>query len=97
MVKRRNRRESSINVARIIESISEMITNIENCNGILLNLNPGVITVTNPLKESKNLAEELVWLVLVDWWSITSIENSATLKCLLVEVLRPYQQPKHDL
>jgi hypothetical protein len=67
MVKRGNRMESSINVAVLnLRSTSEMITNIEHCNGILLNLNPGVITVTNLLKESKNLAEELVWLVLVD-------------------------------
>jgi hypothetical protein len=43
-------------------------------------LNPAVTTTTNLLKESKNLAEKLAWLVLVDLWSMKIISNSATMQ-----------------
>jgi hypothetical protein len=55
----------SITVARNRGYTSAMITNIKFYKIILIDLNP-MVTITNPLKESKNLAEKLGWLVLVD-------------------------------
>jgi hypothetical protein len=49
-----------------------MISNVMFYNLTLFYLNPAAITVRNPPKESRSLAEKLAWLVFVDLRSMNA-------------------------